>query len=250
MSKFDKQIAALPNKEKLASVDVDLVQYGLTAANLLEQAKRAEITDAESYATGGDLIAIARTQSNKVEDLRKKLGSPFHATWKFINETFGVTKNQFAAVPAEIEPKMLAWKRKEDARLAEEARIEAKRIEEEALAKAALETTNEAQDEVMDSAAQAAVDVVDKSGQGLARGNYGSSTGTRKVYSTNVINQLDFLRALIKHIDDGNARNIEIGGIVEFRKSGLNKLAQDMIDQKVKKMPGAEFTASDKIRVY
>lgn len=250
MNKFDKELALLPKAERLETVTVDLVKYGEAAANLLDQAKRAEITDEESYAKGGDLISIARGQNKKVEDLRKELGAPFHAMWKFINGTFGITTGQFDAVKKEIEPKMLKWKRAEDKRLADIAREEAKKLEDEALARAALEKTEEGQDEVMEAAAEAAEVMVEKSGVALARGNYGSSTGTKKTYNTNVISYLDFLRALVKHIDDGNKRNIDLGSIVELRKSGLNALAKDMYAAGVKKMPGAEFVESEGIRVY
>lgn len=250
MSKFDKQLATLPTQEKFETVTVDLTKFGENANNLLEQAKRADITDAETYAKGGDLIKIARGEAAKVEDMRKALSGPYHATWKFINDAFGVTKTQFDKIKKEIEPKMLKWKREEDARLAEIARAEAKRIEEEALAKAALEAKAEDQDAVMDAAAEVADKVVEKSAVGLTRGNYGSSTGTKKVYTTNVVNLKEFLGALVKHIDDGNARNIELGALIDLRKAGLNALAKDMIEQGVKKMPGAEFVESDKIAVY
>jgi hypothetical protein len=249
MNKFETQLATLPAKE-LATVDVDLTKAGDTAVNLLEQAKRAVITDEETYAKGGDLIKIARVEGQKIEDLRKKLSGPYHKVWKFINDAFKGTGSQFDLIKKEIEPKMLAWKKAEDERLAEIARAEAKKLEDEALARAALETSEEGQDEVIEAAGEAAETLVEQSGQGLARGNFGSSTGTRKVYATTIINQLDFLRALVKHIDDGNARNVEIGSLIEFRKAGLNRFAQDMLEQGVKRMPGAEFTGTDKIRVY
>lgn len=252
MSKFDQQIATLPTKKRFDAVTVDLTKFGETALNLLEQAKRAEIKTAEDYAKGGDLIKIARGEENKVEDIRKELSGPFHATWKFINDAFGVTKTQFGAIKKEIEPKMLAWKREEDKRLAEEARAEAKRIEDEALERAALEANqSQSQNDVLETAAEAARTVVaEKSTVSLQRGNYGSSTGTKKVYTTNVVNLKDFLGALVKHIDDGNARNIELGALIDLRKAGLNALAKDMLEQGVKKMPGAEFVESDKIAVY
>lgn len=250
MSKFDKQLAVLPAAEKFSAVTVDLTNAGDKAVALLEQAKRAKITDEETYAKGGDLIKIARVEGQKVEDQRKKLSGPYHDMWKFINGAFNTTGGQFALIKKEIEPKMLAWKREEDKRLAEIARAEARVLEDEALARAALESTDEGQDEVLEEAAEAAVKVVENSGQGLARGNYGSSTGTRKTYRTNVISYLDFLRALVKHIDDGNARGIELGALVDLKKGGLNKLAQDMLAVGVKKMPGAEFVESENIRVY
>lgn len=250
MNKFDKELATLPTKDSFTQVTIDLTAFGENAVNLLEQAKRAEITDEETYAKGGDLIKIARGETNRVEDMRKKLSGPYHKVWKFINDAFKVTGGQFELIAKEIEPKMLTWKREEDKRLADIARADAKRLEDEALARAALETTEEGQDEVMEEAAEAAVQVVEKAGQGLARGTFGSSTGTQMRYSTNVTNTTDFLRALIKHIDDGNARDINLDLLVDFKTGPMNKLAERMYKAKVKGLPGAEFVGTDKIRVY
>jgi len=208
------------------------------------------IETAEHYATGGDLIKMANVQAKKVDKMRTDLSGPFHSLWKFINGQFNTTKAEFDAVRKAIEPKMLAWKRAEDEKLREIAKAEAKQLEEEALARAAEEKTEEGQDAVMETAGEAAKEVVENAGVDLQRGNYGSSTGTQKKYTTNVNNQLDFLRALIKHIDDGNERKIELGSIVSLNKSGLNQLCKDMAKAGVKKMPGADFTVSDSLRVY
>ena len=244
-----KQIAALPTK-KLETIQVDLTGFSEAAQNLVAQAEKAVIDTADAYATGGDLIKIAATQAKKVDKMRTDLSGPFHSMWKFINGQFNTTKGEFDAVRKTIEPKMLAWKRAEDERLRKIAEAEAARLEEEALARAAEEKTEEGQDAVMETAGEAAQEVVENAGVTLQRGNYGSSTGTAKKYNTSVINQLDFLRAIIKHIDDGNARGIEIGSLVDLRKGGLNQLAKDMLAQGVKKMPGAEFVATDSLRVY
>lgn len=239
----------LPTK-KVAQISVDLTKAGTIAAELMEQANRAVISDAESYATGGDLIKIARTEAAKIEDLRTELVGPFNKLVKFINAEFNKTKESFTDVRSTIETKMLKWKAVEDKRLAAEAEKERKKLEDEALERAALETKEEDQEAVLDAAAAAGEEVVEKAGVTLQRGNYGSSTGTRKIYTTTVDNQLDFVEALVSHIRAGNKRSIEIGSIVDLRKAGLNKLAEDMLEQGVTKMPGARFTATDKIRVY
>jgi hypothetical protein len=249
MTDVTKQIAALPTK-RLETISVDLTGFSEAARSLVEQAERAVIDTADTYATGGDLIKIAATQAKKVDKMRTDLSGPFHAMWKFINGQFNTTKGEFDAVRKAIEPKMLAWKRAEDEKLRKAAEAEAKKLEEEALARAAEEKTEEGQDAVMETAGEAAKEVVENAGVTLQRGNYGSSTGTAKKYSTSVINQTDFLRAVIQHIDDGNKRGIELGSLVDLRKGGLNQLAKDMIAQGVKKMPGAEFIVTDSLRVY
>jgi len=243
-------VVATPKTVVIPDIQIDIVPFMDAAANLIEQADRAEITDVETYAKGGDLIKIARVQAQKAEDLRKKVGAPFLKLTKFINAGFKPVGVEFAKAQKTIADKMSAWQRKEDARLRKEAEKEREALEAEAIERALLEKTDEGQDEVLEVAAEAAEKVVGQAGVGLQRGDFGSSTGTRKVYSTNVLNQTDFLRAVIAHIDDGNRRGIEIGTLVELRKSGLNSLAKSMLQQGVKKMPGAEFIGTDKISVY
>ena len=249
MGKALEQIKKLPIKA-IENISVDLTKYTELAVELVEQAERAEINTAEDYAKGGDLIKIASVQSKKVDEMRKGLSGPFHAMWKFINGQFNKNVEEFAVVRDTIEPKMLAWKKVEDERLRKEAEEEAKKLEEEALERAALEQSDDGQDEVLEAAAEASQTMVEDSGVKLQRGNYGSSTGSAKKYSTNVDCQLDFVRALIDHIDKGNARNIELGSIIELRKGGLNTLAKDMLKAGVKKMPGATFVETDSLRIY
>ena len=237
------------NLEGIKSVSVDLTPHGEKAANMLAQAQRAEITDEETYAKGGDLIHIAATNVKKIEKMRKALADPLFAMKKFVDGQFKTVKDEFGKVRSEIEPKMLKWKRAEDEKLRVLARAEAKRIEDEALANAALEVEEEHQDEVMEAAAEATEKMVEKAQVQQTYGDYGSSTGTAKKYSTVVNHHLDFVRALVKHIDDGNARNIDLQDIVDLRKAGLNKLAKDMRAQKVKSMPGAEFLEEETLRV-
>jgi len=249
MSKALEQIKNL-NVKRIETISVDMTKFGAIAVELVEQAERAEIKDSVDYAMGGDLIKIASVQSKKVDEMRKELSGPFHVMWKFINTQFNTTKDQFGDVRKAIEPKMLAWKKIEDEKLRKEAAEEAKKLEEEALERAALEQSDEGQDEVLEAAAEASEELVEKAGVKLQRGDYGSSTGTAKKYSTYVTSQLDFLRALIKHIDDGNARNIELGSIIALHKGALNALAKDMRKAGVKQMPGAVFTEEDSLRVY
>ena len=237
------------NLDGIKSISVDVTPHGETAANMLEQAKRAEITDEETYGKGGDLIHIAATNVKKIEKMRKALADPLFAMKKFVDSQFRVVKDNFGLVRSEIEPKMLKWKREEDAKLREKAKIEAKRIEDEALAKAALEKTEENQDEVMEAAADATEKMVEKAQVGQTYGNYGSSTGTSKKYSTDVYDMIEFLKAIIKHIEDGNARQLSLGTIVDLRKSGLNQLAKNMRAAGVTKMPGAKFLEEESLRV-
>jgi len=240
----------LPSKEQLGQITLDLDKYLEAAENLVAQAKRAEIIDDESYAKGGDLINIGRTQSKKAEEERTTLVGPFNKLVKFINSAYKIPKERFTDSRTIIETKMLTWKAEEDKKLRAIAREEQKAIEAEALERAALEKTTEAQDEVMDQAAEAGVELVKTSGVGLKRGTYGSSTGTKKTYHTEVFNINWFLGALLANIANGNSREIDLNALIEFKKDGMNKFAQRMREAKVKGMPGADFIETDSIRVY
>jgi len=240
--------------QRIGLISIDVTKFVDAAANLQGQADRAEVKTSEDYAKGGDLIKIARTEAAKAEDLRKELVGPFNKIVKFVNESFNKgAKVDFGKVRTTIEAKMLVWKRVEDEKLRKKAVEEAKRLEEEALARAAIEKSEEGQDEVLEVAAEAAEKVVETAGVGLQRGNYGSSTGSRKTYSTNVINMIEFLESAILLAKNGE---VEIASIIEFRKSGMNKLSEYMLTKrtngkgKTNNVPGAEFLEADKIRVY
>lgn len=240
----------LPSTVALKQVTIDLTTYMEAAENLVAQADRAEITDGDSYAKGGDLISIARAQSKKAEDNRVKLVGPFNKLVKFINNAYKLPKERFTDACTIVTTKMMTWKRAEDEKLRLLALAEQRIIEDEALERAALEKTEEAQEEVMDQAAEAGKELVDLSGVGLKRGDFGSSTGTRKTYHTEVYNLKEFLGALLAHIENGNTREIDLDALIEFKKAGMNKFAERMYKAGVRKLQGAEFIESEKIRVY
>ncbi len=241
--------SAVPT-DKIAQLNIDLMTFSETAYGLQDQADRAEIESAEDYAKGGDLIKIARTESAKIEDMRVALTGPLNKLTKFLNAQFKVPKEAFTGVRSTIEIKMLKWKAAEDKKLRIKAEEDRKRLEDEALAKAALEKKDEDVEAVLESAAEAGEKIVEQAGVGLQRGNFGSSTNTKKVYTTTVTNTEAFLGALLAHIANGNARGVDLGALIDFRKSGLNQLAESCYKAGVKKMPGAEFTETENIRVY
>lgn len=234
------------NRDKLSSLVLSIVEFEEAASALLEQAERAEITDEESYAKGGDLIKVARSHAAKADDIRKELKAPVLAVGKMIEDSFKPLKADFEKVRHTIEKKMVDWKREEDRKRREEAERVRKEIEEEALRKAESAKSSEDQEQILDAAADAGKGIVDESGVGLRRGMFGS-TGTKKTYSTEVTNMRDFLWSLLEQYDNGN---VELGAVIEFRKAGLNTLAKDMLERGVKALPGAKFIESESLRVY
>ncbi len=240
----------LPSNESLKLITLDIDKYLEAAENLVEQAKRAEITDEESYAKGGDLISIGRSQSKKAEDERLKIVGPFNKLIKYINSAYKLPKEKFTDSRSVIEAKMMTWKRVEDERQRAEADKVRKKLEADALAAAAKAEDAEAKEEIVEQA-KAAIEVMAEGvGVGLARGTYGSSTGTRKTYSTEVVNIKEFIGGLIAHIDNGNKREIDLSALIEFRTSGMNKLAETLYKAGVRAMPGAKIVETEGIRVY
>ena len=118
------------------------------------------------------------------------------------------------------------------------------------LAAAAKAEDAEAKEEIVEQAKAAIEVMAEGGGVGLARGTYGSSTGTRKTYSTEVVNIKEFIGGLIAHIDNGNKREIDLSALIEFRTSGMNKLAESLYKAGVRAMPGAKIVETEGIRVY
>lgn len=244
--------SALPDKKGAEQFSLDVTKYEENATNLLAQAERAEITDEDSYAKGGDLARVAGQEKKKIEDRRKEFVGPFNKIVKTINDSCKPAKNDLDKAVSTVKGKMLAWKKAEDARRAEEARKEQERIEAEALARAEAAKTEEDQDAVMDAAAEASEQVVERSKVGVQRGGF-SSTSSQKKYYTNIIQTEAFLESLLALSRNGE---IEIGSIVDFRKAGLNQLAKYMRTErvagkgKVESIPGAEFIEDESLRVF
>lgn len=240
----------LPSNSSMNTIVLNLEKYMGAAENLVAQADRAEITDADSYAKGGDLISIGRAQSKKAEDERTKLVGPFNKLVKYINSAFRLPKDRFTDSRTIVEKKMMEWKSAEDEKLRAKAREANKLIEAEAQRLAALEKSEEDQTEILEQAAAAKKELITEADVGLQRGEYGSSTGTRKTYSVDVENIEAFVIALVLHVEDGNKRDIELGELITFKTRDMNKFAERMYKAGVRRMPGAVFTSSENIRVY
>lgn len=244
--------SALPDAAGTEKFVLDLTQYEEAATNLLAQAERAEITDEETYAKGGDLAKVAGNQKKKIEDERKKFGDPFRLLVNTINDACKPAKTDLDKAVSVVKGKMLAWKKEEDRKRAEEARKVQEKLEQEALERAAAAKTEEDQDAIMEAAAEASDQVEERSKVSTARGSYGS-TSSRKTYRTNVIQMDAFLESLIAMARNGE---IDLGSIVDFRKSGLNDLAKYMRTErtagkgKVDNIPGAEFIEDENLRVF
>lgn len=231
--------------DKIGLINVDISQLEKISSNLIAQAERAEITDEETYAKGGDLIKVAAVRLAEVEANRVELSQPLFDMKKFIDGQFKAAKDEFLRVRKIIEPKMLKWKREEDERIRKEAEEAARKLEEEALARAEEATTEEDQDAVIEAAA-AASEELKTAEVTTKRGTY-SSTGTQKKQHTEVVDFDKFIRELCALSKMGK---VELAGIIDLKKSGLNKLAKQMLAEGIDEVPGAKFIESDGLRVY
>ena len=216
-----------------------LEQFAVIAHDLKEQASRAVVETEEHYAKGGDLIKIIRAQDSKADDTRLAATKPLRNMTTLINDSFKPSAALRKDARAAIETKMSTWMREENKRIAAEAEAERKRIEEEALARA--EESGDDADEVLDAAVEEAKSV--KASVGLARGDYGSTTGTTTVHSLEVTHLGEFLAA-IKQWQD----LVPADQIISLKKSGMNSLANALIESK-RTVPGAAVLSEEKIRV-
>ena len=240
----------IPEKTKVEGFQLDVTEQESAAKNLLAQAQRAEITDAESYAKGGDLVKIANTQKKALDSKRTKFTSPFRAFTTAVNNACKPATADFDEAVKVIKKKMLDWKRKEDERRAEEARKERERLEAEALERAAAAGSEDDQDEILDAAADAGEAVEGRASVSTQYGSFGS-TSTRKTYATDITDMAAFLHGLTSSqgLDFLKKIDLPLGAIVDFRKAGLNKLAQLAREAGVTEASGAKFEENETLNV-
>jgi len=174
--------SALPTKKMAEKFTLDVTGFEEAATNLLAQAERAEIKTEEDYAKGGDLAVLANQQTKKIEDRRKEFVGPFNKLVTLINNSAKPAKNNLAKAVTTVKGKMLAWKKEEDRKRAEEARKEQERIEREALERAEAAKSEEDQDAVLEAAAEASEEVEERSKVKVARGSFGSTSSQNNAF--------------------------------------------------------------------
>lgn len=134
---------------------------------LLAQARRAEIIDADSAARMTDLLGIVKAQLKKAEDARKALVKPLNDHVKWINNQFKDAGQALVEADKEGRDKLSVWQR-----------AERRRLEDEALAKALeLEKAGDAE----------MAEVALEPQKTVTRGNMGATASTRSYWSVQVV---------------------------------------------------------------
>lgn len=250
MSELITSQGFLPAVADTEKFTLKLTEVESAAKNLLAQANRAEIKDEETYAKGGDLVKIANTQKKGLDKKRMDFTKPFRDFTTAVNDACKAAGNDFDEAVSVIKKKMLDWKREEDKRRAEEARKERERLEAEALERAAAAGSEEDQEAILDTAAAAGEAVADRATVQTQYGSFGS-TGTRKIYRTDITDVAAFLHGLTS--PEGLAflakLDLPLGAIVDFRKAGLNQLAKLAREAGVTKASGAVFEEDETVSV-
>jgi len=187
-------MSGLMSPEQLGEKTAPLIATG---TDLLGQAVRAEIPNAEILAQAGDLYKVINTQIKKSDEARTALTKPLKDHCKWIEKQFKETTDPLTKAKGILKDKMDNYVA-EETRIQEEANFKAKaKAEEEALAAAAKheEAGDNKTAQAVVEAATGLPDAVSKAP--IARGNLGSSTSTRTDWKGKVVDIKVFLQAII-----------------------------------------------------
>jgi len=156
------------------------------STNLIEQAKRCEISSDTDYEKAGDLVKLLRGFYKKAEDDRKTLVNPLNGVVKEINQRYKKITNPIEKAGSDVKQLMLNYQQK----LRKEAEEKAMREAEAAakIAAQAKENGNEERAEEMEAESAAIIDSqIKKSEETVtARGNYGSTSSVKKIWTYEV----------------------------------------------------------------
>ena len=168
-----------------------------SADNLKQQVERAVIESNENQATAGDLMKLINNQINKQEEVRTALVKPLNDHVKFINDQFRPHMTILTNAKGALKLKMDAWAASETKRMRAEAAEKQKAAEEELLKRAIQNEENgntEGAEALMDVAETVTKQAPVKTP--IARGNLGSSVSTRSTWHYEIVNKLEFIKAV------------------------------------------------------
>jgi hypothetical protein len=218
-------------------VAADLQQLTVNANSAHEQATKIVVASNDQLALAGDLLKAINAQIKKVETSRKSRTDKINAFKASFMNLFSAPDTKLAEAKALVNDKMNAWGRAEKARLQEEENRRRKESEERALALAAAQQAmgdTKGADQIMTEAVKVIESAPDA--KVVVRGDWGSTTSSRKVYSGEVTDIRAFLTWLLAQ-EKG-----DISNVVDFKKSGLNAIAKSF---EGKDVPGFKNTTSD-----
>lgn len=209
-----------PKIYSAGELGTQIMPFTNNANELVEQAKRAEVKDQESFDMSVDFIKICNSQLNRKEEMRKQLTKPLNDHIKWINDQFRPVTERIEEAKKIMNQKATDYQVAEQQRREAEAKAERERQEELALQEA--EQASERGDE---ATSEAILDVASETPEQPAkaqtgRGSYTGATGSlRGTWKGEVVD----VKAVCQAIIDGE---IPATVIKEFSRSELNKIAK------------------------
>lgn len=234
----------------VAAVQAEIATISENAENLLQQADRAVIDSEETLAAGGDLVKIARANSTKAEDLRKKIVNPANNFVRTVNAAFKQPKLLLDQAKSKLEKKMTAHMRAAEEEARRQAEEEKSIAEERALA--AAEASAKAGDDVgaeviLDTVAEAVEDI--KPERQRVHGNFGSTTSTRRVIFGKVLDTSKFLAWVAAETERGRLP-VPLSALIEIKPGALNNIARQLDERKTPDaIPGFSVDVQNKANV-
>lgn len=227
----------IPNSKEIHE---EIEKFIVQGEQLNGQADRALIESKIDYASGGDLIKIIRGQTKTATEYRRSIVDPINKFIKFFNALFKDSEILRDQATSTIQRKVQAWSDAE--RAAQRAQEEETRrlAEEVALKRAEAAPQAVDQDAILEVAAEVIEEAVVKGPRNLARGDYGSTSSTRRI----VAGEVSSVKMLCMSVADGRAPE----AMVTFSKAQLNALAQKAHAEK-KIIPGLEIIVREPVIV-
>lgn len=218
----------------------EVLQYNDFGNQALVQVERAEIKDDPSFGLGGDLMKAINSNLKTLEERRKKHTGVIDALKTAVMGLYSPGKTKLERAKEILQGKLNTWARAEEARLRIEAAERQRQIEARALSLAEVQQAmgdNAGADQVMEDAAKLSERTADDA-KVVGRGVYGSTSSQQKRWVGKVTNPLEFVFAIANNdINGGQGDQLTVLDLVEFKQSGLNKLAKLAVERGVK--PGA-----------
>lgn len=224
-------------KLDLAAMSVSLAGFTDAAERAAGQNARAVVDSEESCAKAGELVKAITTTLKDVEDTRKTYTVPLDAAKRQIMDVFEVPTGVLREAKNHLSAKQSVWMQAEQKRRNDEAIAQRQRAEEEARRQAdALADAGDIEQAAL--AAEAADALASRPVEPTRTsyvGSYGTTTSGTRVVSGEVTSPREFLTALLSSTLLGEV--VGLSDIVEFKKSGINKLAKSLADRKAQ-IPG------------
>jgi len=195
--------------------------YVEKAEDLLGQAERAEITNAELAGNGADFLKITKGTAKRLDEWRKGLVDPYNQRIKLVNAQVKTVRTVLEKATKIVNGKVLDYQlAAQKAQEEERQRLEAEAAE--AALEAAVEAEESGDPAVADQILELAGDAVTEPARApTARGELtGASTSVRKTWTGRV----DNLKHVCKAIADGH---LPESLIKEISQSELNRLARE-----------------------